>query len=233
MPKKTPAQHFRDLFNRFMAGSTEHERKQGECAMDAWLKRHGKTRIDAPAELAQAVADDKASQPPPPPSDPRDAQPHPFEDPKFTPVGLVHGIVGKYLTMEWYVRVIYSLWIVFTHVYPQFEIAPRLAMVSEEPDSGKSTARKVASHLVYRPNEEAFGTAAAIRDYLDQGPGTILLDELDYLDMDARQQLLMLWNLGHERGAKRSLMVKGRRKLVDIHAPILGAASATSLSGRK
>jgi hypothetical protein len=35
--------------------------------------------------------------------------------------------------------------------------------------------------------------------------------------------LLKLWNLGHERGAKISLMVKGRRKLVCIHAPILGA----------
>jgi hypothetical protein len=91
------------------------------------------------------------------------------------------------------------------------------------PDSGKSTARKVASHLVFRPNAEALGTAAAIREYLDQGPGTILLDELDYLDADARRQLLKLWNLGHERGAKISLMVKGRRKLVDIHAPILGA----------
>src|SRR5262249_5822104 len=64
---------------------------------------------------------------------------------------------------------------------------------------------------------------AAIREYLDEGPGTILLDELDYLDADARRQLLKLWNLGHERGAKISLMVKGRRKLVSIHAPILGA----------
>src|SRR6516225_8367612 len=223
MAKNTPSQHFRDLFNRYIAGSTESERAEGEKAMDAWLKRHGKSRIDAPAELAQAVADDKASQPPPPPSDPRDAQPHPFEDPRFTPVGLVHGIVGKYLTMEWYVQVIYSLWIVFTHIYTQFEIAPRLVMVSEGPDSGKSTARKVASHLVYRPNAEALGTAAAIREYLDQGPGTILLDELDYLDADARRQLLKLWNLGHERGAKTSLVVKGRRKLVVIHAPMLGA----------
>jgi hypothetical protein len=34
---------------------------------------------------------------------------------------------------------------------------------------------------------------------------------------------MKLWNLGHERGAKISLMVKGRRKLVSIHAPILGA----------
>jgi hypothetical protein len=191
--------------------------------MDAWLKRNGKTRADIPAILAQAALDDAAQAPPLPPLDPRDAQPHPFEDPAFTPVGLVHGIVGKYLTMEWYVHIIYATWIVFSHVYTQFEIAPRLVMVSEGPDSGKSTARKVASHLVYRPNEEALGTAAAIRDYLDQGPGTILLDELDYLDADARRQLLKLWNLGHERGAKISLMVKGRRKLVGIHAPILGA----------
>jgi hypothetical protein len=132
-------------------------------------------------------------------------------------------LIEKYLSMKWYISVIYSLWIVFTHVYIKFEIAPRLVMVSEEPDSGKSTARKVASHLVYRPNEEAFGTAAAIREYINQGPGTILLDELDYLDKDARRELLKLWNLGHERGAKVSLMVKGRRKLVDIHAPILGA----------
>ena len=223
MPKKTPAQTFAAIFARFTAGSTEHERATGEKAMDQWLKRRGKSRIDIPQILAQAVADDAASQPPPPPSDPRDTKLHPFEDPAFTPFGLVHGIVGKYLTMEWYVQVIYSLWIVFTHVYTQFEIAPRLAMVSEGPDSGKSTARKVASHLVYRPNAEALGTAAAIREYLDQGPGTILLDELDYLDADARRQLLKLWNLGHERGAKISLMVKGKRKLVDIHAPILGA----------
>jgi hypothetical protein len=121
------------------------------------------------------------------------------------------------------VQIIYSLWIVFTHVYTQFEIAPRLVMVSEGPDSGKTTARRVAARLVYRPNEDAFGTAAAIREYLDEGPGTVLLDELDYLDADARRQLLMLWNFGHLRGEKRSLVVKGRRKLVSIHAPILGA----------
>src|SRR5262249_11558986 len=103
------------------------------------------------------------------------------------------------------------------------EIAPRLTMASEVPDAGKSTARKVASHLVWRPNKEALGTAAAIREHLDEGPGTVLLDELDYLDADALRQLLKLWNLGHERGAKISLMVKGRRKLVDIYAPILAA----------
>jgi hypothetical protein len=224
MAKSTPAQTFKGIFDTWTHPGTEPElRATAERTLDAWLKRHGKTRADISAILAQAERDKAAQAPPPPPSDPRDAQPHPFEDPEFTPVGLVHGIVGKYLTMEWYVQVIYALWIVFTHVYTQFEIAPRLAMVSEGPDSGKSTARKVASHLVYRPNAEALSSAASLREYLDQGPGTILLDELDYLDADARRQLLRLWNHGHERGAKISLLVGGKRKSVDIHAPILGA----------
>jgi hypothetical protein len=227
MAKSTPAQTFKRIFDIWAhPGTQPGDRANAERKMDAWLKRNGKTRADIFAVLAQAALDDAAASPSSsssPPPDPRNTQPHPFNDPLFTPAGLVQGITGKYLAMDWYVSAVYSLWIVFTHVYPQFEIAPRLVMISEGPDSGKSTARKIAKHLVYRPNEEALGTAAALRDYLDQGPGTILLDELDYLDVDARRNLLKIWNLGHERGAKISLMVKGRRKLVDIHAPILGA----------
>jgi len=222
--KSTPAQTFARIFAVWACpGALQGDRDNAEHQMDAWLARYGKTRSDIPSILAQAGLDDAAAAPPPPPSDPRDTQPHPFENPRFNPASLVQGIVEKYLTMEWYVSVIYSLWIVFTHVYTLFEIAPRLVMVSEGPYSGKSTARKVARHLVYRPNEEALGTAASIREYLDQGPGTVLLDELDYLESDARRQLLRLWNLGHERGAKISLVIKGKRKLVSIHAPILGA----------
>ena len=68
--------------------------------MDEWLKNHGKTRGDIQALLAKAYADDLAQQPPPSPSDPRDDAPHPFDDPQFTPAGLVEGIVAKYLTMK-------------------------------------------------------------------------------------------------------------------------------------
>jgi hypothetical protein len=230
MPKSTPAQTFRSIFDVWAhPGTQSGDRANAERKMDAWLKRHGKTRADISAILVQAAVDDAAQAPPPPPSDPRDAQTSPFDDPAYNPAELVRGIAEKYLAMEWHVAVIYSLWIVFTHVYTQFEIAPRIVMDSEEPDSGKSTARKIAFHLVYRPNEEALGTAAAIREYLDQGPGTILLDELDYLGADARRELRKLWNLGHERGAKISLIVKGRRKLVSIYAPMLGAGIAAIL----
>jgi hypothetical protein len=137
MPKKTPAQTFAAIFARFTAGSTPQERSTGEKKMDEWLKRHGKTRIDIPQILAQAVADDAASQPPPPPSDPRAAQPHPFEDPHFTPAGLVHGITEKYLAMTPHVRVVYTLFIIATHIYRQFDIAARLAFTSERSRSPK------------------------------------------------------------------------------------------------
>src|SRR5262249_33432692 len=125
--------------------------------------------------------------------------------------------------------VIYSLWIVFTHVYRRFEVAPRLALTSKKPFSGKSVARKIAKHLQFRPNEEALGTVAALRDFLDQGPGTLSLDELDLADPDMWRALLRIWNLGYERGVKISLKVGKERHLVDIHAPILGTGLGTFL----
>src|SRR5262245_4248411 len=155
MSKSTPEQTFAKFFNLANdEAAPQHERVAAEHKMATWLKRHGKTKRDIQTILVKAAAADMAAQPPPPPSDPRDSAPHPFDDPKFTPVGLVEGIVSKYVSMSEHVRVIISLWTPFTHVYNQFAIAPRIALVSEDPDSGKSTLRKVLKHLVYRSNRE-------------------------------------------------------------------------------
>jgi Protein of unknown function (DUF3631) len=221
--KKTSAQHFADVFRLFTAGATDGERAAAERKMDAWLKRHRKTRADITSILIQAAKDDEAAQPPPPPSDPRDAAPSPFDDLTFTPAGLVEGILTKYVTMPAHLACILALWICFTHVYTRFRIAPRVALISDMPESGKSTALDVARHLVLRPNPEALGTGAAIEEFLDQGPGTILLDELDHVDAEARKRLQRIWNLSHKRGETLSLKVGGRRKLIKIHAPMLAA----------
>jgi hypothetical protein len=211
------------VFALFTAGATEGERAAAERKMDAWLKRHGKTPEDIQSILVQAAKDDEAARPPPPPSDPRDAASSPFDDLTFTPAGLVEGILTKYVTMPAHLACILALWICFTHVYTRFRIAPRAALISDMPESGKSTALDVARHLVLRPNPEALGTGAAIEEFLDQGPGTILLDELDHVDAEARKRLQRIWNLGHKRGETLSLKVGGRRKLIKIHAPMLAA----------
>jgi Protein of unknown function (DUF3631) len=225
MPKTTPAQRFARVFAMWMdERGAEHERAAAKRKMDQWLEQHGKTNADIPSILVEAARDDAAAQPPPPPSDPRDSASNPFEDPQFTPVGLVEGIVAKYVTMPEHVRLIFALWICFTHVYPKFAIAPRVALTSEDPHSGKTVAKDIARHLVFRPNPEDLGTGAAISDFLGElDVCTILLDELDHVDKDGRRRLNLIWNLGHKRGAKTSLMVRGRRKLTSIHAPMLAA----------
>jgi hypothetical protein len=220
MPKKsTPAQVFAKLFAQFISKATPN----AEHMMDRWLKRNGKTRADIQSILAQATADDTAAQPPPPPSDPRDDAPHPFDDPQFTPAGLVEGIAAKYVTMKPYVSVISSLFACLSHVYPQFAIAPRIELTSEDPHSGKCTLRKVLKHLVYRPNREVLGTPAVLERFLARGPCTILLDELDHIRGEARERLLRIWNIGHERGAEISFMEGGREKYLSVYAPMLGA----------
>jgi Protein of unknown function (DUF3631) len=230
MPKQTPAQFFAKLFTQFMRGANDKVRATAEGKMDAWLKRNGRTRADIQSILAQATVDDLAQQPPPPPSDPRDAAPHPFDDPKFTPAGLVEGIVAKYVTMAEHVRVIFVLAIIFTHVYLRFAIAPRFALVSEGPDSGKTTALDIARHLVFRPNPESLGTGAAIGEFLDQGPGTVLQDELDQIDSEGRRRLQLIWNLGHRRGAQYAMVIRGKRKLISLHAPMFAAGVGNFLA---
>jgi hypothetical protein len=165
----------------------------------------------------------------PPPPDPRAAQPHPFADPKFTPVDLVYEASEIYLYMLEPVRVIYSCWVPYTHVYYQFKIAPRLAFTSEFPSSGKTTAVDVSRPMVLRPNLEALGTGAAVRAFLNEGPGTVLLDELDMVDEDTRRELLRVWNLGHKFGARHSMMVKGQRVLQNLYAPVAGAGLGSFL----
>ena len=226
-PKKktTAAQRFKKLFDLCMdERAPQGERDSAKRKADAWLKQHQKSWRDASSILAQAAADDAAAAPPAPPSDPRDGTAHPFESSEFSPVGVVTGIVSKYVRMPSdHALIIFALWICFTHVYEQFGIAPRLALVSDEPDSGKTTAKNVAKRLVRRPNPESFGTAAALSEFIDQGPCTILLDELDQVDKEGRRRLQLIWNLGHERGAKYAMVIGGTRKLVNLHAPVLAA----------
>jgi hypothetical protein len=231
LPKTTPAQRFARMFALWVdERAPDGERAAAKRKMDQWLKQHGKTNADIPSILAQAAMDDAAAQPPPPPSDPRDSAPNPFEDPQFTPVGLVDGLVAKYVTMPEHTRIIFAAWICFTHIYLKFAIAPRVALTSEEPHSGKTVAKDIARHLVWRPNPEDLGTGAALVDFLDQGPCTVLLDELDHVDRDGRRRLQLIWNLGHKRGAKSSLMVKGRRKVISLHAPMLAAGIGSFLA---
>ncbi len=221
---QTPEQKFKHLFVMSNDESTTRgERQVAERKWREWLKRHGKKPIDIPLILAQAVQDDDDASPPTPPPQQPAANPFAEDDSTFNPATLVEEIVIRYLGMRSHVRVVFTLGVIATHIYTQFSIAPRILLTSEKPDSGKSTALEIARSLMFRVNEGAFATDAAIRDHLSLGPGSIALDEGDLLDPAARRSLLKLWNGGHIETAKHSMMVGGRRKIVSLYAPMIAA----------
>jgi hypothetical protein len=222
MPKKTPAQHFRDLFARFTAGSTPQERATGERMMDQWLKRHGKSRIDIPSILAQAVADDVARQPPPPPSDPRDAGSPPRS--RVTVLDLVHAMAEDYLVLSSpHEYVAYALWAVHTHVYELFEVTPRLVLTSPTGGCGKSRGLKVLDRLVARPKKSDNFTAATIYDSANDRR-TVLVDEADNLDFDTKGAMRAVFNSGYERGGMFARGVGKHRREYQTFAPLAMAS---------
>jgi hypothetical protein len=219
----TPEQRFKQLFNlSHDESTTPEERESAQRKWQEWLKRHGKKPIDISSILAQAELDDKAANPPPPPPPPTSPPLHAFDDPRFNPASLIEDLSFRYLAMRPHVRIIYVLWIIATHVYTLFSIAPRILLSSEDPYSRKTTALEFARRLIFRVNEGAFSTEAAIRDHLSQGPGSIALDELDLGEPEARRALLRLWNLGHTN-AKHTMMVAGRSRSIDLYAPMIAA----------
>ena len=206
-----------------------NERDKAERAMAAWLKRHGKTKRDIGAILLQAEKDDKKANPPPP--DPRDQTPNPWDIERFDPASLVEDSLKQYVTMSEHVSVICSLWTCFTWIYERFLIVPRMALTSEWPESGKTTLKNSIARLARRPNREVLGTGPALVRFLNQGPCTVTLDELDFHTSEAKRYLQLLWNLGHERDAEISLLIGGKPTFFKLGAPMLAAGLGGSLGG--
>jgi hypothetical protein len=229
MAKKTPEQHFRDLFN--MANdpaASQNEHDKAERSWKAWLKRRGKTGRDIGAVLLQADEDDKKQNPPPPPPDPRtDASVH-FDPERHNSASLVEELLKAYVTMQEYVRVIYSLAICLTHViHGRFSIAPRVVTSSRKGGCGKTTALEIARRLVFRPNSEAIGTGPAIEDDFVQGPCALMLDETKHADAATRRRLQRIWNVGHTEGPSSviSKMVAGKKRSVSLFGMVFLAGT--------
>ena len=123
-----------------------------------------------------------------------------------------------------YVLDIYALGVILTHAYVGFGVALRFAPVRETHGAGKSTAWKIARHLVFRPNPEAIASGAAIGRFFNEGSGTLGLDELDLTaEAKERKRIQQVWNLGHEEGASLAFVIGGKRVLVDIFGMIFAA----------
>jgi hypothetical protein len=103
-----------------------------------------------------------------------------------------------------------TLWAVGTYFVAYddirvFDHYPMLAFMSPEPDSGKTNALKVTSKLAFNATPPGSFTTASILRKIDRSDKliTICLDDLDtkFTHGKDNSDLVMLFNLGYERGA--------------------------------
>ncbi|MBI4566432.1 MAG: DUF3631 domain-containing protein [Planctomycetes bacterium] len=105
-----------------------------------------------------------------------------------------------------------SAWAVGTHVYDQFDIFPRLGILSPERGCGKSTLLALLAALVRRPLEGASMSAAVLYRLVEAHRPTLLLDELDATfkgDPERAEAIRGTLNAGH-RADGRAWRCKGK-----------------------
>jgi hypothetical protein len=116
-----------------------------------------------------------------------------------------------------------------------FDNFPMLAFMSPEPDSGKTNALKVTSKLAFNATNPGSFTTAGILRKIDKSKGqiiTICLDDLDTKCVHGKDNsdLVMLFNLGYERGALIHRCSQSSDGLIETPAYCPKAFSALSIA---
>lgn len=96
-------------------------------------------------------------------------------------------------------RLVLATWTVCTWFPEEFDFFPRLYIASAVRGSGKSTCLEVVNKVSYLPISASSATEASIFRILDKGFRTLLLDEVDNMNLDQRGGLVAILNTGHQR----------------------------------
>lgn len=125
-----------------------------------------------------------------------------------------------------------ALWVVHTHCLDAFDSSPRLAILSPEPQSGKTRTMELLEYLADRSMFTTNTTVAVLARGLDAGTyRAILLDEADTVfgsKAHGDEELRGLLNSGHRRGATYMRMVG---EGTNMAAKSFSTFSAVALAG--
>jgi hypothetical protein len=93
---------------------------------------------------------------------------------------------------------VFTLWVLFAHLYDSFDIAPYLAFISPTPNCGKTTSFKLLSRLAPRALIASNISGPAIPRLVEAHRPTLLADELDALGPDQAEVIRGILNGGHD-----------------------------------
>ena len=133
-------------------------------------------------------------------------------------------MLEDYVALESHEYIAGALWAIHTHVHERFMVTPRLLSTSPVRNCGKTTLLDILSQLVARPEKSDNITAAAIYHHVNKLRSTLLLDEVDNLELGAKAALRAVLNAGHRRGGTVTRMVSGKATRFAVFAPVALAA---------
>jgi hypothetical protein len=140
---------------------------------------------------------------------------------------LVHYMLQSYVDLKPHEYVAATLWILHAHVFDQFMITPRLALLSPVRGCGKSMGLTLAERLTANPEKHDNITAAALFRLIEQGAPTLLLDEGDNLGLRIDRNIRAVLNSGHLRGGHITRTVRNVPQAFATFAPAAIAAIGT------
>ena len=114
-----------------------------------------------------------------------------------------------------------TLWAAHAHMVEHFHTTPRLAMLSPEPESGKTRVLEILDLLTPKPMLIFSPSVAAIFRKLAQEQTTLLFDEVDtiftkYGKDNQNEDLRALLNAGYRRGASIPRCVGSRHDVEEF-----------------
>lgn len=128
-----------------------------------------------------------------------------------------------------------ALWYAHTHAADHFYVTPRLILSSVEPGSGKTRALEVAQFLVRAPEMTISATTAALFRMVNDGPITILFDEVDTIfnpkSGGNNEDLRGLLNAGYKRTATVARCVGDARAMKVQRFPVYAPAALAGIAG--
>ncbi len=117
-----------------------------------------------------------------------------------------------------------TLWAAMTHSFQAFDCAPRLALLSSEPASGKTRVLDLLALLAAKPEPLFDVTGPAMFALISQEHPTIMLDETDQFfgrgGGGGKRNVLAILNVGYRRGASVLRMERGAPVRYDVYGPV-------------
>jgi hypothetical protein len=141
---------------------------------------------------------------------------------------LVHYMLQNYVDMKSHEYVAVTLWILHTHVYEQFMITPRLALLSPVRGCGKSMVLTLALRLAANAEKHDHITAAALFRAIERSrPSTQLLDEGDNLGLKLDRVIRAVLNSGYLQDGHITRTIRNEPQAFATFAAVAIAAIGT------